>query len=518
MNSLKSLLCIVLVLLLFTSKAQEIVIKDFNPKKLKIIGKVDVRYQSYNIEMAQIVGGQFWKPYKDMDSLPNSTGGISYNVSQKNTEMYSMLPAVNLYDKRLVILAKGLEPAYVRVSGTWANAIYFQDNNNKKLDKAPDGFAYVLTRSEWKGVVDFAKATNSKIVTSFAVSNGVRDKQGIWTPIQAQKIVDYTQKIGGQIAAAEMFNEPNLPTSGGEIANNYNASDFAKDEAVFRKWAKTKVPYMKTLGPGTATLGLFTQPIHFPGMDLLFPDSLLAAKPNPKFDIFTYHYYGAISMRMMQNGPLSIKAENALSSSWLTKTDSIANYYINLRNSYSLNKQIWITETAEAAAGGDPFSATYTDCFRYLCQLGSLATKGITSIMHNTLCASEYSFVDQDTYLPKPDYWAAFLWAKFMGTTVYDAGKRTDGIYLFAHSLKGYKNGIALLIINTNSQAAQFHLSHGATVYTLTAKNLNSGDVQLNGIDLKLNSNGTLPEIKGKHDQPGYVSIPATSISFIVFK
>lgn len=138
--------------------------------------------------------------------------------------------------------------------------------------------------------------------------------------------------------------------------------------------------------------------------------------------------------------------------------------------------------------------------------------------MHNTLCASEYSFVDQDTYLPKPDYWAAFLWAKFMGTTVYDAGKRTDGIYLFAHNLKGYKNGIALLIINTNSQAAQFNLSHGATVYTLTAKNLNSGDVQLNGIDLKLNSNGTLPEIKGKHDHPGFVLIPATSISFITFK
>ena len=130
-------------------------------------------------------------------------------------------------------LAKAIAPAYVRVSGTWANAIYFQDNDEPPMKKAPKGFVNVLTRSQWKGVIDFLKATNSKLVTSFAVSNGVRDAQGVWTPKEAQKIANYTKSLGGEIAAAELFNEPTMPTAGGEINKNYNATNFAKDVAAF---------------------------------------------------------------------------------------------------------------------------------------------------------------------------------------------------------------------------------------------------------------------------------------------
>ena len=237
MNTFKIILAVVLPFGAFSSQAQQSEY-FFQSKKLKQITTVDDCYQSYNIEMAQIVGGQFWKPYKDMTSLPSSTGGLTYNVSEKNTEMYSPLPPVNLADKRLITLAKGLAPAYVRVSGTWANSIYFQDDDKPKLDKAPNGFANVLTRSQWKGVLDFLKTTNSKLVTSFAVSNGVRDNNGVWTPIEAQKILNFTNKMGGTITAAELFNEPNIPTSGGDINNDYNDENFAKDQTVYRNWVK----------------------------------------------------------------------------------------------------------------------------------------------------------------------------------------------------------------------------------------------------------------------------------------
>src|SRR4051794_1498311 len=144
-----------------------------NPKEMKRIGSTDERYQSYNVEMVEVVGGEFWKPYHLMDSLPSLAGSSTYDVSQKNNQMYRQLSPVNLADKRLINLAKGLGPAYVRVSGTWANAIYFQDNDEPKMTKAPAGFVNVLTRSQWKGVMDFIKATGSKLVTSLAVSNGV---------------------------------------------------------------------------------------------------------------------------------------------------------------------------------------------------------------------------------------------------------------------------------------------------------------------------------------------------------
>ena len=115
-------------------------------KDLKYIGTVDERYQSYNIEMVEVVGGRFWKPYHLMDSLPSAKASSNYDISQKNDQMYRQLSPINLTDKRLMNLAKGLAPAYVRVSGTWANAIYFQDNDETKMAKAPVGFVNVLTR------------------------------------------------------------------------------------------------------------------------------------------------------------------------------------------------------------------------------------------------------------------------------------------------------------------------------------------------------------------------------------
>jgi heparanase len=33
------------------------------------IGTVNDRFQSYNIEMLEVTGGRFWKPYKDVDAL-----------------------------------------------------------------------------------------------------------------------------------------------------------------------------------------------------------------------------------------------------------------------------------------------------------------------------------------------------------------------------------------------------------------------------------------------------------------
>lgn len=78
------------------------------------------------------------------------------------------------------------------------------------MPKAPFGFVNVLTRKQWKGVIDFVKATDSKLVTSFSVSNGVRNAYRVWTPKEVQIIVDYTHSIGGEIAAAELFNEPSM--------------------------------------------------------------------------------------------------------------------------------------------------------------------------------------------------------------------------------------------------------------------------------------------------------------------
>jgi heparanase 1 len=482
-------------------------------KEMKYLGSVDERYQSYNVEMAEVVGGEFWRPYKTMDSLPSS--GSSFDFSNRN-QMFRKLPPLNLADKRLINLAKALAPAYVRVSGTWTNTVYFQDNDSPQA-KPHEGFANTLTRSQWKGVIDFVNATNSNLVTSFSVSKGVRDLIGVWTPREAQKIVNYTKSIGGKISGAELFNEPTIPMAGG-VDTNYNGSNFAKDVAVFRSWAKKEVPDMLLIGPGSTAEGIPGQ--SFAGLmkHFITTDSLMSPDPMPVFDIFSYHYYGAVSMRVMRSGPFAIKPENALMPEWLQRTGVVADYYIELRNKYNPGKPVWVTETAEASAGGDPFAATYLDCFRYLFQLGSLAKKGIQVVMHNTLAASEYSLIDQDTHLPKPDYWAALLWAKLMGTKVYEAGKGADGVYLFAHNMKGRNGGVTLLVLNTNKELVTITIPSDGKQYTLTSRELHSDTVQLNGQQLKLSDDDILPTIKGKKVNAGNIQLPSASITFITFE
>ena len=74
------------------------------------------------------------------------------------------------------MLAAALAPAYMRVSGTWANSTYFAETDEPPATP-PGGFSAVLSRERWKGVIDFARAAGAEIVTSMATSPGARDQR-----------------------------------------------------------------------------------------------------------------------------------------------------------------------------------------------------------------------------------------------------------------------------------------------------------------------------------------------------
>jgi heparanase len=59
----------------------------------------------------------------------------------------------------------------------------------------------VLTHQQWRGLIDFSKAVDAGIVTSFATGAGTRNAQGIWTPEQARRFLGYTRSVGGRIVA-----------------------------------------------------------------------------------------------------------------------------------------------------------------------------------------------------------------------------------------------------------------------------------------------------------------------------
>lgn len=473
------------------------------PSSLKPIAKVDERFQSYNVEMAEVVGGRFWAPYaKGGEGSPGEIARPQSNVYSSTA--FRKRDPVDLRNRRLRTLARALGPAYMRVSGTWANSVYFRDPDSSVQ---PAGYNDVLTRAQWAGVLDFANAVDAKIVTSFATSEGARGADGVWNPEQARRLVAYTRSLGGAIYAAELTNEPN--------AGKYPPASFARDQAAFREFLQKDVPEIKSLGPGTTGEAGFNAGVVAPKDQTT--EALMSAEPPARFDIFDYHFYGAVSQRCSRLGKNAmISPDEALSEAWLARTDQAYSFYAALRDRFDAGAPIWVTETAQAACGGDAWAATFLDSFRYVDQLGRLARRNVAVVFHNTLAASDYALIDDTTWLPRPNYWAALLWRRLMGETVLDAGPLQPGLHVYAQCLRDRPGGVALVAINLDrAKPSALDLPIPGERYTLTADVLESRTVKLNGRTLALGSEEELPAMRSTRTAKGKLSLAPASITFL---
>jgi hypothetical protein len=455
-----------------------------DPANMPRIGTVDERFQSYNIEMVEVTGGRFWKPYGP-------------ERAAAGTDLYAYRPPINLNNIKLRKLAAALAPAYLRVSGTWANTTYFSDTDNAPSGP-PAGFNGVLTGQQWRNVVNFSHAADAKLVTSFAISPGARDAAGIWTPDQARRLLAYTRSIGGSIAAAEFMNEPDLIAISG-APTGYDAAAYGRDFKLFHAFMKQAAPEVTVLGPGVAG-------------DAALATDLLAAS-GPGVDSFSYHHYGTLSERCIG----SSTPEAALSEEWLSRTDRTLSFSQNLRDQFEPGKPIWLTETADAACGGNRWDATFLDTFRYLDQLGRLAKAGVQVVMHNTLAASDYGLLDETTLTPRPNYWGALLWRRLMGATVLDAGVPLRvGLHVYAHCQRGVPGNVALLVVNTDRNAPHaLTLARDSERFTLEAASLRAATLWLNGATLALDDKEDLPSIAGVRTGAGALTFAPATITFL---
>jgi heparanase len=483
---------------------------SLDPHGLAAIGRVDERFQSYNVEMAEIIGGRFWKPYAHMKVDPTKSPRANDANTQStgtNLDLHETRAPTDLGNRRLRVLAAALGPAYIRVSGSWANDVYFQNDDGPKLPQPPTGFQNVLTRAQWRGVIEFAHAVNARLVTSFAINAPVRDTTGAWTPVQARPFVEYTRSIGGEIYAAELFNEPNFSGRTGGPAN-YDAKAFARDSAVFRTFVAEALPAMKIVGPGDTSAARMVQ--------LPLTEDFMAAEPRPRFDIISYHYYGAVSKRCAPSGkPPGTLPELALTESLLAGTERAMLNRKVVRDGYAPGAPLWLTEVAGSACGGSPWDSTFLDTFRYLDQLGRLARGGVSAVFHNTLAASEYGLINEATMEPRPNFWAALLWRKLMGPVVLDAGEIRPGIHVYAHCLRDIPGGVSVLAVNNGDKPSTFEAPLAAELYLLTATPTENASVWLNGTLLAMGSNDSFPALLPRHVSQAKVTLPPRSIGFI---
>jgi heparanase 1 len=494
------------------------------PATMPRIGTVDERYQSYNVEMLEVTGGRFWRPYGPQlaaalrQPAPAPAASSGDTPAGMNPALYEYRPPIDLTNSRLRKLAAALGPAYVRVSGTWANTTYFPATEEAPANP-PQGFGGILTHGQWMGVIDFSKAVDAGIVTSFATGVGTRDATGAWTPDLAKRWLDFTKSEGGRIAAAEWMNEPTVAAMGG-APGGYDAAAYGRDFKIFHTFIKQAAPEMQILGPGSVgeSTGEWAMAAGYGGDVLLKARDLMTAVQRARIDGFSYHHYGAVSQRCISTGPRpQTTPEAALSEDWLGRTDQTLAFYRQVRDEFEPGKPFWNTETADAACGGNPWANTFLDTFRYLDQLGRLAKQEVRVVAHNTLVASDYGLLNDKTFEPKPNYWGALLWRRLMGATVLDSRIAIrEGLHVYAHCLRDSPGGVALLAINNSrTQPTSITIPAEADRYTLTAPQTEDVRVQLNGQVLRLGGNDEMPEMLGRRTPAGTMELAPASITFI---
>ena len=403
----------------------------------------------------------------------------------------------------------------MRVSGSWANTTYFHASDEPAPSESPAGYSGILTLAQWREVVDFSKDLGLDIMLSFAISDGTRDADGVWRPDQAKALFDATAAAGGHIEAVEFMNETTMGRMQG-LAEDYTAEDYARDFLRFKALVTEVSPDTVIAGPSAVAEDAAAE-IKGLGDQIRTED--IYKFTGPVVDAMSYHYYGGLSKRCALGVGLPMpEASQALAPQWLAGTGNTADYYGEMRDRLEPGKPLWLTETAESACGGNPWASTFIDSFRYVDQLGRLATRSVQTVMHNTLVASDYAMIDEDTFEPRPNYWAALLWRRLMGSVVLDAGEQLDPhTYIYAHCLRDSPGGVAVVALNTHRGATSKLTIPGVSErYTLSAEDsLETHTVLLNGAVLALDEDFGLPELTGKPVEGNTIELEPVSITFL---
>ncbi len=490
-----------------------------NPATLTRLRHIDDRLVSYNVEMTEVTGGTFWKAYTDaqVDGTEEFPMIKDWSNMGNLQQWYDPIDTTN---PRLIKLAKDLGPAWVRVSGTWANKTYY-DFDNKYGGKVPEGFQNVLTKQQWLNLLDFVKAVGAKLLVSIANCPGIHAADEPMPFEQADLLFRTSKEYGVPICAAEFTNEPNLIAVSG-LPQGYTAADHARDHDLFGAWLRENYPECLFVGPCTVgDINMFGMGNDgaggglAAGFDIVTTEQLLGDYNNP-MDVFSYHYYNGVSERGAAMGG-HWPFEACLTEQYLAVAGFCARQYVPRRDRYVPGGQMWVTESGDAGCGGNTWGSTYADVPRTLNELGDFATVTDGIIFHNTLASSDYGYLKHGTFEPRPNYFAVLLWNRLMGRTVYATGEKIrEGAHVYCHSRKDGKDGYCYLIINNSAEETTVELPKEATIYALTGNGkLRSRTMCLNGKELTLGENDELPCLCGEK-ATGTITVASGGCTFIV--
>jgi len=106
-----------------------------------------------------------------------------------------------------------------------------------------------------------------------------------------------------------------------------------------------------------------------------------------------------------------------------------------------------------------------------------------------------------------------------MGTRVLDPGAEPDAtLRIYAHCMKDGPGGVSVVALNIDKSSEHVITLPAGERYALTAPELLSESMMLNGKPLQAAEDGTLPAVTGQQTKAGEQKLPPASITFFTVR
>src|SRR3954449_10909900 len=79
-----------------------------SPQSMRVLGEVDPRFVSYNVEAVEVTGGRFWAPYKAAAPTPTAAGSNTHSGNQPaglDSSLFQYRSPIDLSNPKLRKLA-----------------------------------------------------------------------------------------------------------------------------------------------------------------------------------------------------------------------------------------------------------------------------------------------------------------------------------------------------------------------------------------------------------------------------
>ncbi|KAM6089982.1 inactive heparanase-2 isoform 4-T4 [Theristicus caerulescens] len=437
----------------------------------------------------------------------------------------SPLPAGS---RRLVTLARGLAPAFLRFAGKRTDFLQFHNVKNPAKSRGGPGPDYYLKNYEDARSLDklynFADCSGLHLI--FALNALRRNPNNSWNSSNALSLLKYSASKKYNISW-ELGNEPNNYRT--LIGRSVNGSQLGKDYIQLRSLLQLIRTYSRA--------NLYGPNIGRPRKNVIALLEGFMKVAGSTVDAVTWqHYY--IDGRVA-------KVTDFLKTRLLdTLSDQIRKIQ-KVVNTYAPGKKIWLEGVGATSAGGmNNLSDSYAAGFLWLNTLGLLASQGIDVVVRHSFLDHGHNHLVDQNFNPLPDYWLSLLYKRLIGPKVlaiHVAGLQRkprpgrvirDKLRIYAHCTSYHnhnyvRGSITLYIINLHRSRKKIKLAgtlrdkivHQYLLQPYGKDGLHSKSVQLNGQPLAMVDDGTLPELKPRPLRAGRtLVIPPLTMSFYVVK